>query len=86
MEEFIDSGMHGKEQVLIWRRSYDIPPPPCDTDSPYYPVNDPTYAKIPHESLPFSESLADTEKRFMVEWCAEIAPESGIFLGRLGQS
>lgn len=72
-QETVDK--HGKDQVLIWRRSYDIPPPPCDADSIHYPVNDPVYAKVPHESLPFSESLADTEKRFMVEWCAEIAPE-----------
>jgi len=71
-QETVDK--HGKDQVLIWRRSYDIPPPPCDKDSEHYPVNDPCYAQIPHESLPFSESLADTEKRFMVEWCAEIAP------------
>lgn len=66
---------YGKDQVLIWRRSYDIPPPPCEKESEYYPVNDVMYSDVPHESLPFSESLADTEKRFMVEWCAVIAPE-----------
>jgi 2,3-bisphosphoglycerate-dependent phosphoglycerate mutase len=71
-QETVDK--HGKEQVLIWRRSYDIPPPPCDMDSSYYPGNDPMYADVPKDSLPLAESLADTEKRFMVEWSSVIAP------------
>jgi 2,3-bisphosphoglycerate-dependent phosphoglycerate mutase len=72
-QETVDK--HGKEQVLIWRRSYDIPPPPCDKSSEYYPGNDPRYKNVPKEDLPFSESLKDTEARFMVEWHAELAPE-----------
>lgn len=72
-QETVDK--HGKEQVLIWRRSYDIPPPPCEESSSHNPANDPVYADVPPGDLPLSESLADTEKRFMVEWDAVIAPE-----------
>ena len=66
---------HGKEQVMIWRRSYDIPPPPCDESSEYYPGNDKRYKDVPKEDLPFCESLKNTEERFMVEWHAKLAPE-----------
>jgi 2,3-bisphosphoglycerate-dependent phosphoglycerate mutase len=66
---------HGKEQVMIWRRSYDIPPPPCDKSSEHYPGNDKRYDSVPHEDLPLSESLKNTEERFMVEWHAKLAPE-----------
>lgn len=72
-QETVDK--HGKEQVLVWRRSYDIPPPPCTKDSPYYPGNDERYKNVPHEDLPLSESLKNTEERFMVEWHAKLAPE-----------
>lgn len=66
---------HGKDQVLVWRRSYDIPPPECDKDSEHYPGNSPIYANVPHEDLPLTESLKITEDRFLVEWSAVIAPE-----------
>lgn len=48
----------GKEQVLVWRRSYDIPPPPCDEGSPMLPVNDPKYTNIPETHGIKTESLA----------------------------
>jgi len=59
---------HGKEQVLIWRRSYDIPPPAIDEESVHYPGNDVMYAGVPKEDLPFTESLKLTEERFMTLW------------------
>jgi 2,3-bisphosphoglycerate-dependent phosphoglycerate mutase len=65
---------HGKEQVLIWRRSYDIPPPALDESSEYYPGNDPMYADVPKEDLPLTESLKLTEDRFLVEWNEKMVP------------
>lgn len=66
---------HGKEQVLIWRRSYDIPPPPVDDDSVYFPGNDPMYKDVPKSDLPHSESLKTTAERFMPEWENVLVPE-----------
>ena len=71
-QETVDK--HGKDQVLIWRRSYDIPPPELDESSEYYPGNDPKYADVPKEDLPFTESLKLTEDRFMILWEDELAP------------
>lgn len=71
-QETVDK--HGKEQVLVWRRSYDIPPPECEDDSEYYPANDPMYADVPKEVLPKTESLKLTEERFMVEWDEKLVP------------
>lgn len=65
-QETVDK--HGKEQVLVWRRSYDIPPPPVDKSSEYFPGNDPTYANVDPDDLPLTESLKLTEARFMVLW------------------
>ncbi|KAG7352993.1 phosphoglycerate mutase family protein [Nitzschia inconspicua] len=65
---------HGKEQVQIWRRSYDIPPPPCEESSEYYPGNDPMYADVPKDLLPYTESLKLTEDRFLVEWNEKMVP------------
>eukprot|EP00607_Mallomonas_marina_P008233 CAMPEP_0182416884 /NCGR_PEP_ID=MMETSP1167-20130531/1268_1 /TAXON_ID=2988 /ORGANISM="Mallomonas Sp, Strain CCMP3275" /LENGTH=260 /DNA_ID=CAMNT_0024590027 /DNA_START=187 /DNA_END=969 /DNA_ORIENTATION=+ len=66
---------YGGEQVQIWRRSYDIPPPPIDIHSEYYPANDQRYAGVPKEELPLTESLKETEARVMVDWNTLIAPE-----------
>ena len=66
---------HGKDQVQIWRRSYDIPPPPAAPDSEHYPGNDVKYRDVPREDLPFTESLKDTEARVMVEWREQIMPQ-----------
>lgn len=52
--------LHGEEQVNIWRRSYDIPPPPLSKDDPNHPCNDPRYKHIRCQDLPSSESLKDT--------------------------
>jgi len=71
-QETVDK--HGKDQVLIWRRSYDIPPPELDESSEYYPGNDPMYADVPKEDLPKTESLKLTEDRFLVEWDKKLVP------------
>mmetsp|Transcript_2131 Transcript_2131/g.4927 ORF Transcript_2131/g.4927 Transcript_2131/m.4927 type:complete len:310 (-) Transcript_2131:283-1212(-) len=71
-QETVDK--HGKDQVLVWRRSYDIPPPPVDESSEYYPGNDPMYKDVPKEDLPFTESLKLTEDRFLVEWDEKLVP------------
>eukprot|EP00527_Entomoneis_sp_CCMP2396_P000166 CAMPEP_0198154490 /NCGR_PEP_ID=MMETSP1443-20131203/68628_1 /TAXON_ID=186043 /ORGANISM="Entomoneis sp., Strain CCMP2396" /LENGTH=296 /DNA_ID=CAMNT_0043821169 /DNA_START=637 /DNA_END=1527 /DNA_ORIENTATION=+ len=72
-QETVDK--HGKDQVLVWRRSYDIPPPDCEESSEYYPGNDPMYKDVPKELLPKAESLKLTEERFMSEWENVIVPE-----------
>jgi 2,3-bisphosphoglycerate-dependent phosphoglycerate mutase len=65
---------HGDEQVKIWRRSYDIQPPPLTPGDPRHPGRDPRYAGIPASDLPLSESLKDTVARFLPYWNETIAP------------
>jgi 2,3-bisphosphoglycerate-dependent phosphoglycerate mutase len=65
---------HGEEQVKIWRRSYDIPPPPLSPDDSRHPARDPRYAMLPAADLPATESLKDTVARFMPYWGDSIAP------------
>ena len=65
---------HSEEQVKIWRRSYDIPPPPLTADDPRHPSHDPRYAAIDPHKLPATECLKDTVARFLPLWHAEIAP------------
>ncbi len=65
---------HGDEQVRIWRRSYDTPPPPLAEDDPRHPVNDIRYAGIPRELLPATESLKTTLERVLPFWDGSIVP------------
>ncbi|MBL26989.1 MAG: 2,3-diphosphoglycerate-dependent phosphoglycerate mutase [Rhodospirillaceae bacterium] len=65
----------GDEQVHIWRRSYDVPPPPLEKDDPRSPVGDPRYASLKPEELPLTESLKDTVQRVLPYWDEAIAPE-----------
>lgn len=65
---------HGADQVKIWRRSYDIPPPPLSKESEYWPGKDRRYAKLDPSEIPLSESLKDTVARFLPYWESEIAP------------
>jgi 2,3-bisphosphoglycerate-dependent phosphoglycerate mutase len=65
---------HGDQQVLIWRRSYDMPPPPLQSDDPGHPSHDRRYARIPVNQLPVHESLKDTVARFLPYWEETIAP------------
>src|SRR3954454_7208357 len=59
---------HGDDQVKIWRRSYDIPPPPLSTDDPRYPGFDPRYGDLKRSQIPLTESLKDTVERFLPYW------------------
>ncbi|MGO9177729.1 MAG: 2,3-diphosphoglycerate-dependent phosphoglycerate mutase [Candidatus Limnocylindrales bacterium] len=65
---------YGEEQVRLWRRSYDVPPPPLDLDDPRVPGRDPRYADVPSADLPRCEALVNTVARFLPYWHAEIAP------------
>jgi 2,3-bisphosphoglycerate-dependent phosphoglycerate mutase len=65
---------HGEQQVLIWRRSYDIPPPPQAATDPDNPCNDRRYAKLRQTERPMGESLKDTVARVVPYWTNEIAP------------
>jgi 2,3-bisphosphoglycerate-dependent phosphoglycerate mutase len=65
---------HGVSQVQIWRRSYDVPPPPLDENDPRWPGHDTRYASLPPESLPRTECLKDTVARFLPFWESDIAP------------
>ncbi len=64
---------HGDEQVRIWRRSYDIPPPALDESDQQHPRHDPRYQHIDH--LPASESLKDTLERVLPCWNELIIPQ-----------
>ena len=65
---------YGDAQVLVWRRSYDTPPPPLEADDPRNSFDDPRYADVPKESIPLTECLKDTVARVMPAWDDEIAP------------
>jgi len=65
---------HGEAQVKIWRRSYDIPPPPLELDDPRHPRFDPRYSGD-LASLPAAESLKDTLSRVLPYWESRIVPE-----------
>ncbi len=64
----------GEEQVKLWRRSYDVPPPPLDPADPRFPGHDPRYAGLADEDLPRMESLELTVRRFLPYWHETIAP------------
>jgi 2,3-bisphosphoglycerate-dependent phosphoglycerate mutase len=66
---------HGDEQIKIWRRSYDTPPPPLTLDDPRHPSKDRRYADLKPSELPATESLKDTVARFVPYWTETIAPE-----------
>jgi len=65
---------HGEAQVKIWRRSYDIPPPPLTPDDARHPSRDPRYAELSSSELPLTESLKDTVARFLPYWHETMAP------------
>ncbi|MCW5569787.1 MAG: 2,3-diphosphoglycerate-dependent phosphoglycerate mutase [Steroidobacteraceae bacterium] len=65
---------HGEAQVKIWRRSYDIPPPPLTPDDERHPRFDPRYAEVDPALLPATESLKDTLARVLPFWSGRIAP------------
>jgi 2,3-bisphosphoglycerate-dependent phosphoglycerate mutase len=65
---------YGKEQVHLWRRSYDVPPPPLDLNDPRHPRFDPRYANVAAADLPACESLDLTLQRVLPLWNQEIVP------------
>jgi 2,3-bisphosphoglycerate-dependent phosphoglycerate mutase len=66
---------HGEEQTKIWRRSYDIPPPPLTPDDPRHPAREAKYALLDPRDLPLTETLKDTVARFLPYWHQTIAPQ-----------
>ena len=64
----------GEQQVKIWRRSYDVPPPPLEPDDERYPGRDPRYRSLARQELPLTECLKDTVARFLPLWHETIAP------------
>ena len=64
----------GEEQVLIWRRSYDTPPPALKTSDPKYPGSDKRYKDLESKDIPLTECLKDTVERFLPYWHETIAP------------
>lgn len=64
----------GEGQVQIWRRSYDVPPPPLEESDERYPGRDPRYKDLPKDQIPLTESLKDTVHRFLPYWQQVIAP------------
>ncbi|MFP4067754.1 MAG: 2,3-diphosphoglycerate-dependent phosphoglycerate mutase [Spirochaetota bacterium] len=64
----------GEEKVHLWRRSYDVPPPPLTEDDERFPGRDRRYHDVPRSELPRTESLKDTVARFLPYWRVAIAP------------
>jgi 2,3-bisphosphoglycerate-dependent phosphoglycerate mutase len=65
---------YGEQQVFIWRRSYDIPPPELTPEDARFPGRDPRYLSLKPQELPLTESLKDTVARFMPYWHSALAP------------
>ncbi|HEX7811321.1 MAG TPA: 2,3-diphosphoglycerate-dependent phosphoglycerate mutase [Burkholderiales bacterium] len=65
----------GEEQILAWRRSYDIPPPALEKSDERYPGRDPRYARMKPQDIPVTECLKDTVARFLPHWNDVIAPD-----------
>ena len=66
---------HGEEQVKVWRRSYDVPPPAMEPGHAFSPAADRKYAALPPGALPATESTATTAERVMPFWRATLAPQ-----------
>lgn len=66
---------HGAEQTLLWRRSYDVPPPPVALDDDRHPINDRRYRRLPPDVLPATECLADVVARVLPYWHDVVVPQ-----------
>jgi 2,3-bisphosphoglycerate-dependent phosphoglycerate mutase len=66
---------YGEQQVTLWRRSYDVPPPPLDAAAASAQAADPRYRAVPPDVLPRAESLADVTARLLPYWCDVIVPD-----------
>ena len=69
------SALHGSEQVLLWRRSYDIPPPALEPNDERHPSHDPRYSNLAPDLLPATECLADVVTRMLPYWHDVIVPD-----------
>ena len=65
----------GEQQFMLWRRSYDVPPPPIDNNDQYANFDDPKYAGLPSEARPSTECLKDVLIRALPYWYDEIVPD-----------
>lgn len=65
---------YGDEQVLLWRRSYDVPPSPIPEDDPRHPKHDPRYKGLSPDEMPATESLKETVERMIPYWENSIRP------------
>lgn len=65
---------YGDEQVKLWRRSYDVPPPALEVTDERYPGHDRRYHDVPKDELPLAECLKDTVRRFLPYWFETITP------------
>lgn len=72
---------HGAEQVLLWRRSYAVPPPALEYDDERHPHHDPRYRDLPPDLIPATEALANVVDRMLPYWHDEIVPD--LRMGRL---
>jgi len=81
---------HGEQKVKIWRRSYDIPPPPMDKSNPDHPAHYPIYKNIDKNLIPDAESLKDTFKRVIPYYEKNILPilkkEKNVIISAHGNS
>jgi 2,3-bisphosphoglycerate-dependent phosphoglycerate mutase len=66
---------HGAEQVLLWRRSYDLPPPPLGEDDERHARHDPRYKDLPPDLIPATECLKDVVVRMLPYWYDTIVPD-----------
>jgi 2,3-bisphosphoglycerate-dependent phosphoglycerate mutase len=66
---------YGPEQTHIWRRSYDVPPPPVNARSKYHPRNDPRYRLLPADLMPATECLQDVVERMLPYWYDAVVPD-----------
>jgi 2,3-bisphosphoglycerate-dependent phosphoglycerate mutase len=66
---------YGEEQFMLWRRSYDVPPPPIDDSDEFSQASDPRYAALPDEIRPRTECLADVVDRMLPYWYDAIVPD-----------
>jgi 2,3-bisphosphoglycerate-dependent phosphoglycerate mutase len=65
----------GEEQFMLWRRSYDVPPPPLSPEDPQHPRHDPRYAELAPDLLPGSECLRDVLLRMLPYWHDALVPD-----------
>ena len=81
---------YGDQQVLIWRRSYDVPPPPMELDDPRHPRFDPRYRNLKPSDIPATESLKETVERIVPYWLSDISKklneESEVLVAAHGNS